>query len=487
MTDWLNSLGYVREAPGKPALITPSKMWTYEELVDKAFTMAARLAAWDVKAGSRVAVLSPNSAQYVFLIHALLELGATLIPLNTRLTLDELKYQVQTARPTLLIDTPETETRGKTLYRDINTRPVDFNGFRSAHFDPIMPETTDESIAAILFTSGTTGQPKGVRLTRSNLWLNALWSNRKLSAETPETDRWLLTLPLYHVGGLSIVYRTFLAGQTLVLYEGGFDPQRVSDALHQHQITHVSLVPTQLYRMLEAGVSFPSSLRIILLGGAAASPDLLKRAFDAGLPVAPTYGMTETASQITTMLPDAARRKPGSVGKPISQTRLRVVAEDNSTLPANQIGEIVIQTSSSDTLMLGYLDQPDITDEDEFHTGDLGDLDDDGDLWIVQRRSDLIISGGENVYPAEVENVLYTHPAIADACVVGLADAEWGQIVAAALIIKPDAHATADEIDAHCQQHLAGYKRPRRIIFVDALPQTASGKVIRREVAAMFA
>jgi O-succinylbenzoic acid--CoA ligase len=253
--------------------------------------------------------------------------------------------------------------------------------------------------------------------------------------------------------------------------------------LTQHQITLISLVPTQLHRLLEAGVQVPDSLRLILLGGAAASPDLQRRAYDRGLPVATTYGLTEAASQVATMHPEQARFKPGCVGKPLKGVTVRIVDDVGGELPAGRIGEIVV---SGGNVMRGYLEHPDLDPPGTLRTGDLGYLDADGDLWLVQRRSDLIISGGENIYPVEVENILKKHPAVDDACVVGLHDAEWGQTPAAAIVLKPGMSATLDELDAHCKAHLAGYKRPRRYVFVDHLPQTASGKVIRREVAALF-
>jgi O-succinylbenzoic acid--CoA ligase len=479
MTDWLARAASAR--PDHPALIAPdARTWTFAEWDRAVNGVGARLAAWGAGTGARIAVLMPNRVEYALIALAVMRLGATLIPLNARLTLDELRYQVETVRPTLLIDAPETETHGRALYAAINTARVDFSGFRSCHFDPVPLNL--EAAAAILFTSGTTGRPKGAQITFGNIAASARASAQRLGVE-PD-DRWLLTLPLYHIGGLSIVYRAALYGTTIVLDEGAFDPTRIIRALHDHRITQISLVPTQLHRLLDAGFIAPPHLRLILLGGAAASPDLLRRAFDADLPIAPTYGMTETASQIATLPPADARAKRGSVGAPLDGMHARIIDAHGRALPHGEIGEIAVRGAM---VMRGYVGQPEIAPEDEFRTGDLGYLDADGDLWLVQRRSDLIITGGENVYPAEVEAVLRAHPAIADACVVGVPDTEWGQIVAAALIVQPEAKITTDEIGAHCRAHLAGYKRPRRIIFVDTLPQTASGKVIRREVVELFA
>ncbi len=474
---WIDHCGAAKT--DHPALICEQEAWTFGELNARIDTTAARLAAWGVKPGSRAAVLMLNGAAYVLVAHALLHSGAAIIPINTRLSASEVRYQLETAAPTLLIDSPDTESISAAALSPSQPSSAAFPSYRSTDYDAMPVDPSAD--AAILFTSGTTGRPKGARLTVGNLVFSAQASRERLGVN--DGDRWLLTLPLYHIGGLSILYRSYLDGTTVVLYEGAFDAQRVAQTLTQHQITLISLVPTQLHRMLEAEVEFPKSLRLILLGGAAPSTDLLQRAFERGLPVAITYGLTEAASQVATMLPEQARFKPGSVGKPLKGITVRIITEDGREAPSGEIGEIAV---SGGNVMRGYLTHADLDPPGTFHTGDLGYLDADGDLWIVQRRNDLIISGGENIYPVEVENVLRSHPAVDDACVVGLPDAEWGQIAAAAIVLKSGTFVTPDELDAHCKAHLAGYKRPRRYIFVDQLPQTASGKVIRRDAAALF-
>jgi O-succinylbenzoic acid--CoA ligase len=474
---WIDYCGAA--SPDQPAMISAGESWTFSELNARIHTTAARLAAWGVRAGSRAAVLMPNGTPYVLVAHALMQLGAVIIPINTRLSAPEVRYQLETASPTLLIDSPETESLSMAALLQKQPHSANFPAFQSMHYDVVPVDPGAD--AAILFTSGTTGRPKGARLTVGNLLFSAAASRERLGVTA--LDRWLLTLPLYHIGGLSILYRSYIDGTTVVLYEGSFDPHRIAKMLTQHQITLISLVPTQLHRMIEAGVQFPDSLRLILLGGAAASPDLLRRAYERNLPVATTYGLTEAASQVATMLPEQARYKPGSVGKPISGVTVCIVGEDGHDMPAGEIGEVVV---SGGNIMRGYVGYDDLNPSGVFSTGDLGYIDQDGDLWLVQRRSDLIVSGGENIYPVEVENALKSHPLVDDACVVGLPSVEWGQTVAAAIVRKAGVSVTPDELDAHCKVYLAAYKRPRRYIFVDCLPQTASGKVIRRDVAALF-
>ena len=265
---------------------------------------------------------------------------------------------------------------------------------------------------SIVFTSGTTGKPKGAQITFGNLYASALASAERLGA-SPD-DRWLCPLPFYHVGGLSILFRSAIYGSAVVLPEAT-STEAIIKGLHDSQATLVSLVPTQLYRMLEAGFEPPKSLRLILLGGAAATPELVQRCIERDLPIALTYGLTECASQVATATPDQVRAKPGTVGKPAEGHDVRIVDANGQDVPTGEYGEIVV---SGATVMKGYLGQPETNGT--FATGDIGYLDADGDLWIVQRRSDLIVSGGENVYPSEVEAVLRSHPAVEDACVVGV-------------------------------------------------------------------
>jgi O-succinylbenzoic acid--CoA ligase len=234
---------------------------------------------------------------------------------------------------------------------------------------------------------------------------------------------------------------------------------------------------------LRGDAPFPESVQCVLLGGAAASAQLIERCLAGNIPIALTYGLTEACSQVATATPRETRVKPGSVGKPLSGTKIQIVNEAGDALPPGEIGMILV---SGNTVMQGYYGQSESTrevlDEDWLRTGDLGYEDADGDLWIVQRRTDLIVSGGENVYPAEIEAVLTAHPAITAACVVGVDDPEWGQRVTA-LIEARDAEVTEAEVLAYCRERLAGYKLPRAIVFTDALPCTASGKVQRSKAA----
>lgn len=472
--DWLSA--QVAARPDTIALIFGEHQWTYAELNVEVDAFAERLAARGVSTSDKVAVLLPNCAEYVYLIHALARLGAVLIPLNTRLTPIELDWQITHSDCRWLI---QSDTASRFDRKDLMVISVqDLTSGERCTYNRQPLDLT--ALQAVVFTSGTTGQPKGAMLTYNNHFWSAMASAYRIG--TLPDDRWLCCLPLYHVGGLSIILRCCLYGTTVVLQDG-FDLDAIYRTIHEQSITLISLVPTMLHRMLDVGMSCPPSLRLILLGGAAASPDLINRCRELQIPLAPTYGLSEACSQVATMLPEETYRKPGSVGKPLLFTSVRIINENGIQQSPGTYGEIVV---SGPTVMTGYYGNPDATAKTlkngEFYTGDMGYVDEDGDLWLVQRRSDLIVSGGENVYPAEVERVLQQHPAVAAACVVGVEHPEWGQQVAAAIVLRDNANLSETDLLTFSRERLAGYKQPRLILFMSALPQTASGKIQRRAV-----
>jgi O-succinylbenzoic acid--CoA ligase len=317
-------------------------------------------------------------------------------------------------------------------------------------------------------------------ISRKNVFYNAVGSAARLGSVPG--DRWLMCLPLFHIGGLVMILRACLHGVCVVVH-GKFEVAAVSQALDREDITLVSLVPTMLHRLYDVREGVPAQLRAVLLGGAAASEALLIESERRKVPVATTYGLTEATSQVATRMQNFNNPKHGSVGTPLLFTQVRITNEMGETVPAHTIGEICV---TGPTVIAGYFDDvaatAQVIQSDELHTGDMGYLDDNGELWVVQRRSDLIVSGGENVYPAEVEPVIRQHAAVADACVVGLADAVWGQRVAAMVVLRPGYALPEDALLTFCRERLAGYKVPRAFKFVDALPMTANGKVARSVV-----
>jgi O-succinylbenzoic acid--CoA ligase len=338
---------------------------------------------------------------------------------------------------------------------------------------------TPDTEQLVMFTSGTTGRPKGVRLTVGNLVASATASAFRLGVSPG--DRWLCCLPTYHMGGLAPVVRSALYGSPVVI-QREFDAAGTAEILDEYGITGVPLVPTMLSRLLDAGWEPSETLRFVLLGGAPASDDLLARCRDRDVPACPTYGMTETASQIATATPEQAGAHRGTVGQPLVNTTVTVVDEDGAPVEPGQTGEIVV---SGPTVTPGYLDT-EITEEafgpDGLHTGDVGSRDEDGRLWVHNRVDDRIVTGGENVDPGEVVSVLQAHPEIHEAAVVGLDDPEWGERVAALVVPADDEVPAADDIESHCRERLAGFKLPRTVAFADELPRTASGTVDRQGV-----
>lgn len=487
--DWLTARA--QASPQALALLIGERQWTYAELDRLAQGCCSNLAVKGIQPGQNVAALLPNGLEYVVLIHALARLGAVLVPLNTRLTPAEITWQLKQTQPTIIVYAKEmaslTEALPNGKWVEVTAlleQPEETEFLTETQF--LQPFDLNAP-QAIVFTSGATGHPKGVVLTFANHFWSTTASSYRLGL-LPH-DRWLSCLPLYHVGGLAVVFRSCLYGTAIVLHPR-FDLDEFNRSLETDAVTLTSLVPTMLHRLLaaRAGRPWPTSLRLILLGGAAASPTLLEAAFQAQAPVATTYGLTEAASQVATLLPAEVMRKPGSVGRPLMFTAVRIVDEEGKTVPPDALGEIVV---AGPTVMKGYYKNETATAQTirngELFTGDMGYLDTDGDLWVVQRRSDLILSGGENVYPAEVEAVLTQHPAVARACVVGLPHAEWGQQVAALVELELGAQVTAAALLEFSRQRLAGYKQPRRISFTDALPQTASGKIARRDVVEQLA
>lgn len=485
--DWLAARTLA--TPDAVALQIGTEVWTYEALDRLVAEMVVELTAVSLQPRDFVAVLMQNSLEYVCLIHTLARIGAVLIPLNTRLTPPELAWQLDhTEARFLLYDEQHVEVATSVATQlgepatggkwQITGGTIHWVG-RSVQ--PISEDVSlPDGLQSIVFTSGTTGKPKGVMLTYENHLWSANGSAYRLGLDVGE--RWLSCLPLYHVGGQAVIFRSCLYGTAVVLH-AKYDTAAISNSLDNDKITLVSLVPTMVYRLLayRQGKPWPQSLRHLLLGGAASTPDLVARCQTHNIPLSPTYGLTEADSQVATMTPEKPFAKPGCVGKPLMFTSVRIVGEDGATQPAGVYGEVAVK---GPTVMAGYFKNREATAKTivngELRTGDIGYLDADGDLWLVQRRSDIIVSGGENVYPAEVEQVLREHEQVTAVSVAGLSHPEWGQQVAA--LVVQTGGLTATGLLRFARQRLAGYKLPRHIIFVKSLPQTASGKIHRQGV-----
>ncbi len=473
---WLHARASIE--PDEPAIAFEDRELSFGELAAMAEAAAARLIGLGARAGDRIMLLMDASLRMVEIIHGAQRCGVTLVPLNTRLSADEIEALIADAEPRIVLY--DSLHAGKVDAIRRRLAAVIFLEAESELDDAPMvalPEVSSfdpNSVQTILYSSGTTGRPKGVMLTHANHWASAAASRANLGVR-PD-DRWLLALPLYHVGGLAIVMRGVIDGIPICLHRG-FDPGRANAAIRTGAITLMSAVSTMLVRMIDENGSarFPSTLRCVLLGGGPIAAPLVRRAAALGIPVAPTYGLTEAASQVATASAGDVAAKPESCGRPLPGTEVRLDAIDGEGR-----GEILVK---GPTVMAGYFRREEETAAalrgGWLHPGDIGHFDDEGFLYIDDRRTDLIVTGGENVYPAEVENILLAHPAVAEAAVYGVADREWGQRVSASVVMRAGQQITAAQLRDWCATRLARFKLPATIDFVASLPRTASGKIRR--------
>lgn len=470
-------IAYQRHAsPKKTALMDAQtgEEWTYREFDREVEAVASRLRSLGVGSGDQLGTLLDTTPAFAYLVHATWRLGAILVPLNTRLAEVELRAQIDRVDLAALIYEEIYATKAARIGSELPSRSLpELHAEQRSAFSSENPSI--ESSRTMVFTSGTTGEPKAVVLTGKNLVSSAFASAFRLGV-LPE-DRWYDPLPGYHMGGLSPIVRSALYGTTVVL-EPEFNATRALDHLRTYDATGVSLVPTTLNRMLDAG-NFPDSLRFVLTGGAPTSTELIERCRSRDVPIYPTYGMTETASQISTATSEEAFRHPERVGRPLAFTRVRAV-EGDDVLPAGKPGELVV---SGPTVMDGYYGDEAATDDafgpEGYHTGDLGIVEHDGSIRVLGRLDDVIITGGENVHPAEVSGVLTEHPAVEAAAVVSLPDVEWGEQIAALVVSE---NVCEHDLCAYLTDRLADYKHPKTIGFADSLPRTASGTVDRAAV-----
>jgi O-succinylbenzoic acid--CoA ligase len=449
--------------PDSTALVTETESLTYRRLYELVSRAGGAYEGFAVRPGERVAVWATNTAEAVVALWAASRQGAVAVPLNTRLTSLELDAVLDVVSPALVVGDDSMPATSR------NVVSVDsLTSGNPAMAQPHLPE----DVHSILFTTGSAGDPKAVPLTWSNLEASAQASTDRTPVG-PESN-WLCALPIFHAGGYMILYRVFRVGGTVTLHQR-FEPPAFAAALST--TTHASVVPAMLGRLLDGGVGATPSLQVVLVGGAPAAVPLLKRASDAGLPVAPTYGMTEAASQIATAVPGDARIAAGTCGKLLAGAEVRLM--DDGVEAYFEEGEIHIRGAM---VFGGYLGEAAL--EDGWHaTGDLGRLDEEGYLYVTGRVEELIITGGENVRPAEVEEVLMSHPLIRAALVVGVPDPEWGERVAAVYVADEE----VTDLLQFSGDRLAGYKAPRPARRIDAIPMLASGKPDRRAVVELLA
>lgn len=482
---------------------------TYAQLDDKAARLANVLATGGVTDGDRVAYLGLNSPAFLVTMLAAFRIGAVFVPVNFRLAEPELRGVLNGSGATVIVCEEGHRASVEAVRGD-----TELGRFLLVDDDPEVPTATEEAAgwepwstllgttppspsvvpkhaddpAVLMFTSGTTGTPKGVVLTHGNNWWNAV--NVELRLDTRRGDVTYAAAPLFHIGALnSFTLRTLVRGGTVVVRRG-FDPAACLDDLVTHRVNSMFGVPQMFAALARVPGVFDqdlSDLRAIVVAGAPVPPSLVELYAGHGIVLQQAWGLTETAPFATHLPAERTLDKLGSAGIAMPFTEVRVVdAGTGEPLKPRETGEIVVRGPN---VTAGYWNNPQATaaafdDEGWFHSGDVGHLDEDGCLFIVDRLKDMIISGGENVYPAEVERVLAAMPGVVDVAVVGVADEQWGETVAAVVTAADDAVLTLDEVREYAALHLARYKLPRRLKLVRSVPRNASGKldkaVIRR-------
>ena len=472
-----------RRHPELPAIWYRGENTTWAQLNDACTAIAAGLARdFGVKPGDRVGVLDKNSARCLELILALDRAGAVAVPVNWRLTAPEVAAVVNDADPAVLVVDDEFRANADQVgCRVIGFDEVPRDGSAA---DPGLD--TEEAVTWQLYTSGTTGLPKGAMLTN----LNLTGLTGALSFEMPELHegvRTLLSMPLYHIGGCGWAFAALALGSTAVVVRE-FVPQEVLRTMVEQRVDTAFLVPAALLFLTsipEAAEADFSSLGNILYGASPISTEVLKRSIDTfGCRFTQVYGLTETTGAVVALrFEEHEGERMLSAGRSMCFTDVRVVDAQDQEMPRGEIGEIVIR---SPAVMKGYWRREDDTAQairdGWFHSGDAGTMDADGYIYIKDRIKDMIVSGGENIYPAEIEGVLAGHPQVADVAVIGVPDETYGEAVKALVVPKPETEPDADEIIEWSRQRLAGYKRPRSVDFVESIPRNPSGKILKREL-----
>jgi fatty-acyl-CoA synthase len=488
---------YIGDWLGRRALLTPAKLalvdattgmrYSYAELNARANRVARLLREqFDVAKGQRVALLAGNCVECLDLLFACGKLGAILAPLNWRLAPRELAYIVGNCTPAALVYSADYASTAEELRRATGVRQaLPIAALHAAGDErPIEAEVDLEDPALILYTSGTTGHPKGAVLSQRMLAWNSI--NTIVGWELSAADVTIIHTPFFHTGGLNVLTLPLVhCGGTLVLMRG-FDPAGCLALVEAERASVLFAVPTMFQMLLDdphfARADF-SSVRFLISGGAPCPVPLIRAYQERGLPFRQGYGLTEVGPNCFTLQPADAIRKAGSVGQPNFHIDARIVDEQGCGITGDTVGELALRGPA---VCSGYWADPAATaaalHDGWFHTGDLVRRDDEGYYYIVGRKKDMIISGGENIYPAEVEELLYSHPAVAEAALIGMPDAKWGEVGRAIVAIKPGAAATADELIDFCRHQIARYKVPKSIVFVERLPRNSMGKVIKGEL-----
>ncbi len=504
--DW--TAYHARIRPNKKAIVDldTGLATTYGELDDRAARLASYLQANKVKRGARVATLMQNRPQFFEIEFGCAKIGAICLPLNWRLTVSELEYILNDSTPDVLIydslfakEATELMSHcGIKLGLENTDAGLAPTSQATAYADAVQQATaeyapavcTHDDIAMIMYTSGTTGHPKGAMITFGMNFYNAV--NLGIPAAIGTDTVQLVVLPLFHTGGLNCYANPILHAGGEILLTREFNPGKALQIIGDPEIgvTHFFAVPAP-YQFMMQHPDFEqtdfSRLQAAGVGGAPCAEAIMQAWNERGVPLIQGWGMTETSPGGTALDAEDAMRKIGSAGKALLHTEIKIVDDDGKELPWGKVGELLIRGPN---ITPGYWNNPEATEKSFVDgwlmTGDAARFDEDGFIFIVDRWKDMYISGGENVYPAEIENALYELPEVAEAAIIGVPDARWGETGKAIIVLKPNATLDEATVIAHCLKHLAKFKIPQSVEFIDVLPRNATGKVLKRSLREQF-
>jgi fatty-acyl-CoA synthase len=496
--DWITKRSML--SPNKTAIIFEERKITYSEVNERATRLANALINQGIKKGDRVAALLYNCPEFLEVYFALAKIGAVFVTLNFRLAGPEIQYMINNSKSTALIFDEHFSEMIESIRSNLSidhknyvslgnsgqTWAIEYEKLlevSSTKEPDIKKEVWLEDPQMIMYTSGTTGIPKGALLSHQKTFYNTF--NAVLYFDMTSKDTMLVTMPLFHSGGLNIAAVPILYTGGTAVIQKSFDPKQALSLIEKHRITLAMMVPTMINFMLKQGGIDNydlSSMKTLMVGGEPISLSLIKAYQDRNIPIRQVFGQTETSIQLWLSEEDAIR-KIGSVGKPVFHSDVRVVDESGKDVVPDEVGEIVL---NGPTRMLGYWNDPKLTAETIkdgwLHTGDLATVDKEGFVYMVDREKDMYISGGENVYPAEVERVLGENPKILETAIIGVPDEKWGEVGKALIVLKDEEKMTEEDIFEFLRGKLAKYKIPKYVEFTNEFPKTGSGKIRKTEL-----
>jgi len=496
--------------PDRTAIVFEGRRYSFAELAQQANRLANALQGLGVGRGERVAILEVNCNQYVEAYYAVAKLGAIFVPLNFRAKAEELSYMLQNAEASLLfigeryadmVDSFRAEIPSVRHIVSIGAKREGMLNYdellASGSPEEVFADIGDDDVTILIYTAGTTGRPKGVPLTHNSFAVYIMSNVTPADPDVEETN--LLTVPLYHVAGIQAMLAATYGGRTLAIMRQ-FEVKEWMETVEREKANRAMLIPTMLKRVID-DPDFAkhdlSSLKVITYGAASMPLEVIKKGIEVfpGVMFINAFGQTETASTITTLGPEdhvvagteeekekKLKRLASSIGRAMDDVEIEIHDEEGKPLLPGEVGEIVARGAR---VMSGYWKDEEktakaLTKDGWLRTGDMGYMDEEGYIYLAGRGDDLIIRGGENISPEEVENVLYAHPAIEEAAVIGIPDPEWGQEPRAVVALKEGHQASAEEIIEFCRHRLSSFKRPRSVVFVDELPRTSTGKILKR-------